>query len=545
MKILIVIPARGGSKGIPRKNIRLMNGKPLISYAIRNALKVHDSTVVVTSDDEEILQISKQFGAYPLHRPNELAADNITLDPVIENAVIQAEDIFHTEYDVVITMQPTSPLLSVNTLNEGIEYFIENGFDTVISGVNQPHLSWRIEGDKCVPNYEERLNRQYMPKNLLETGAFVITKREFVTEKSRFGNKISVFEMPENEAIDIDSARDWWIAETELKKKKICLHVSGYREIGTGHIYRCLQLAASLIEHDILFAVNEESDIAIRMIGESNYPMRIIASDNDMINVVTDEKVDIVVNDVLNTSAEYIKKLKDKDIRVINFEDLGEGAYYADAVINDIYEKKFDNKKFHWDSDFYIIKEEFLMASPKEFADKVNEVLVLFGGTDPNDLTRKVLKNIVPILRKKDIHCTVILGMGYPNAEELQREWSGKNLTILQNVKCISQYMRQADIAVSSRGRTMYELAYMGVPTILLAQNEREMEHIFGGLENGYLNLGLGSQIDENTLKNTIQWLIESPMIRHEMRACLLKKDLGNGLKKVKDIILGDAYENY
>ncbi len=98
MNILVVIPARGGSKGIPKKNIRFMNGKPLIAYAIENALHIKGAKVVVTSDSEEILELSEKYGAQPLNRPKELSGDNITLDPVIENAVAQMEKITNDIY---------------------------------------------------------------------------------------------------------------------------------------------------------------------------------------------------------------------------------------------------------------------------------------------------------------------------------------------------------------------------------------------------------------------------------------------------------------
>lgn len=145
MQILAVIPARGGSKGIPRKNIRLLNGKPLISYAIQNALNSKFIThVFVSTDSEEIAEISRQYGARVIMRGEELSSDMVTLDPVIFDGMLKAESTEKTAFDYVITMQPTSPLLSVETLDKGIAYCIEGGYDTVISSVNKPHLSWGI-----------------------------------------------------------------------------------------------------------------------------------------------------------------------------------------------------------------------------------------------------------------------------------------------------------------------------------------------------------------------------------------------------------------
>lgn len=248
MKILTVIPARGGSKGIPKKNIRFIAGHPLLAYAIKCAkASVYDMEVIVTSDEEEIQNIARHFGACVVKRPAELAGDSVTLDPVICHAVMTMEEASQCRYDIVITMQPTSPLLSSETLDAAIKFFIENEYDTVLSGVNDPRLSWRIENGQYIPNYVARLNRQYMPKELKETGAFVITKRAFVTPESRFGSKVSVFEIPEREAGDIDTPQDWLIAQYELQRKKIVIRLEGYPQIGLGHIYRGLRLAENFI----------------------------------------------------------------------------------------------------------------------------------------------------------------------------------------------------------------------------------------------------------------------------------------------------------
>lgn len=126
MNVLAVIPARGGSKGIPRKNVRLMNGKPLIAYSICNAKNCPAVTdVVVSSDDDEILSIGKKYGAYPLRRSESLAKDAVTLDPVIYDATLQMEKKRGIMYDIVITLQPTSPLLTSETLNGAINSFLK------------------------------------------------------------------------------------------------------------------------------------------------------------------------------------------------------------------------------------------------------------------------------------------------------------------------------------------------------------------------------------------------------------------------------------
>jgi CMP-N-acetylneuraminic acid synthetase len=149
-KILIIIPARGGSKGIPRKNLRLLNGRPLISYSIKTALaSKHHPMVVVTSDDQEILTVAAKCGARTHLRHPDLSGDGVTLDPVVYELQEQLSDA-----DIVVTLQPTSPLLRPETLDSAIDRLIaDDGVDTIISVIEDTHLTWRKDGERYVPNY--------------------------------------------------------------------------------------------------------------------------------------------------------------------------------------------------------------------------------------------------------------------------------------------------------------------------------------------------------------------------------------------------------
>ena len=203
MRTLIVIPARGGSKRIPRKNVRIMCGKPLIVYSIENAKSLKEYMevdVAVSTDDEELRSIVKKRGVDVVARPKELATDSVTLDPVIYHAVKCMEEKKRCRYDTVITMQCTSPTLKSSTIKSAIEFFEKSEWDTVISAMNKPHLSWGVVDGKITKNYEKRLNSQELPANYLETGGFLITRRACVTETGRIGEKVNIFEIPEDEA---------------------------------------------------------------------------------------------------------------------------------------------------------------------------------------------------------------------------------------------------------------------------------------------------------------------------------------------------------
>lgn len=539
MNILAVIPARGASKGIPKKNIRLMNNKPLISYSINNAKNCSLITdVVVTTDDDEIATIASSYGAEIITRTNELASDKVTLDPVIYDATIKMEEKLNKKYDIVITLQVTSPLLKSETLDKAIEEFCNNKYDTVISAINKPHLAWGKNNNGFYPLYEKRTNRQELPANYVETGAFVITKRNFVIENSRIGKKVAVYEVPEEQSIDIDNMTDWITCESILKRKKIVLRCDGYKELGMGHIYHCLTLAYSLTGNEVMFVTNKSCKEGLKKIQESYMPYITIRNNEEFFEFLEKYKPDIIVNDCLDTEKEYIKTLKKLCKKVVTIEDLGSGAKYADVVINALYEKK-NNPNEYCGEQYVCLRNEFLVSKPTTFKEKVRNVLVLFGGTDPSNLTKKIY-NMAKENHKNYpyINYTFITGIGYDCEENQIVTDENYNIKVLKCISNVSEYMSEADMAFTSQGRTVYELATMGVPSIVLAQNKREQLHTFAQMNNGFINLGLGNEVLDERIQDTFDWLVRTPQIRKEMRELMLKKDIKNGIYNEIEVIL-------
>lgn len=542
MNVLAVIPARGGSKGIPRKNVRLMNGKPLIAYAISNANNCPAITdVVVSSDDEEILTIGKKYGAYPLRRSEKLAQDAVTLDPVIYDAVIQMEQINHINYDVVITLQPTSPLLTASTLNKAINSFFVSEYDTFISATNQPHLSWSKNENGFFPLYKKRLNRQQLEPNYLEAGAFFISRREFVTENSRIGKKVSVYEIPVQEAVDIDTINDWLVCENFLKRKRIAMRVDGTIKTGLERVRHCLTLAYNLFGHDVVFVTKETCNQGLKLIQSSNFPIKTITCDNDFFAYLNENKFDIVVNNCLDTTAGYIKTLKSYCDRVITIDDMGEGAMYADIVINPLSADDANRKNVYCGEKYICLRDEFSIAKVKPFSEEVKNVLVIFGGTDQSNLTKRVYDMACSLNSKyPNITFNFVPGLGYDCKANGVDTKESKNIFVIENSNYISEYIEMADIAITSQGRTVYELASLGVPSIVLAQNEREMSHSFAQMRNGFFNLGLGADVKDQTLLKTFDLLVESDLLRNEMRQAMLKHDFSGGVKREIQLIIGD-----
>jgi CMP-N-acetylneuraminic acid synthetase/spore coat polysaccharide biosynthesis predicted glycosyltransferase SpsG len=535
MNILVVIPARGGSKGIPRKNLRLLNGKPLLYYSINTALNSKfDLDVYVSSEDEEILNTSLQFGAKVHKRDISIADDKSTLDPVIYACYKYASQIENKDYDYIITMQPTSPLLKTNSLDSAIAKSIENKeIETIIAAKDDTHLSWRKESDKFLPNYEKRLNRQYLTPTFTETGAFFITRKDIITPTNRIGKNVELYILSNGEEIDIDTYEDWNLCEYHLKRKNILFVVTGNDIVGLGHVYNTLLVANDILNHKITFLVDKDSKLAYDKISLKNYPVFIQESEN-ILDDIKKFNPDLVINDKLDTTLEYMQGLKKLSIKTLNFEDLGEGSKIADLVINAIYPEKQIIKNHYFGHDYFILRDEFIYSETKDNKEKIEGILISFGGVDPNNYTKKVIETIYEYCMQHAIKINVITGFGYKKYDSIDNY---KNINIYKNVANISKYMLEADLIFTSAGRTTYEVASIGVPTIVLAQNDRELTHFFANSEFGFLNLGLGYNIsDEEIYKNFIE-LIDSYENRKYMSELMLKFDLKSGRKRVNKLI--------
>jgi len=543
LNILAVIPARGNSKGIPRKNMRLINGNPLLYYSIKTAQNCGAIThIAVSSDDEEILEYAKEMGIYPIQRDASLAEDAVTLDPVIFDTVIQMEKKLETNFDCVVTMQPTSPLLTSAALNKAIETFIHENIDTMLSAVNKPCLSWRKESGTIVPNYIERLNRQQLPPCYVEAGAFVICKRTVLSETTRIGKNVSVYELSEQEGIDIDTADEWVLAETILKRKKIIFRADGDRNLGMGHIYRALTLAYSLTGHEISFVCNKNYGAGIKKINDSFFPCFEIENENDFKLLLKQFAPDILVMDILDTEEKNMLELKKYCNRLVTFEDKGSGTNVADAVINALYTQNDGRPHVYSGYKYADLRDEFLLREPKEFSTMVTNIFVMFGGADPANLTQKVYNTICNNPEVfKGITVNFITGLAYDSSRNNIIDRPNDNIFVYNNAKNVSKFMQQADLAIGSMGRTSFELVSMAIPSVVIAQNEKEKTHSFTALGNGFLNLGLGEEISEETILKTLVWLISTPQVRKEMHQIMRSFNVRKGISRIKKIILGET----
>ncbi|NOZ07795.1 MAG: acylneuraminate cytidylyltransferase family protein [FCB group bacterium] len=219
MKILAFIPARGGSKGVPGKNIREFAGKPLIVHSIEQALETPMiDEVVLSTDDRKIAVIAQNAGARVIERPAEISGDTASTESAIAHAisVFKSED---ASPDILVLMQATSPLRPPNALTAALEKFILHRFDSLVTLTPTHRFLWGISGEKAVPRYDfmNRPRRQDIKTEdatYVETGSFYIfTRRHFETTGNRLGGEIGYYILPEEYGYEIDTITDFLMLE--------------------------------------------------------------------------------------------------------------------------------------------------------------------------------------------------------------------------------------------------------------------------------------------------------------------------------------------
>jgi CMP-N,N'-diacetyllegionaminic acid synthase len=222
---LAIIPARGGSKRLARKNVLDLCGKPLIAYSIEAGLKSkYIDKVIVTSDDEEILSISKRYGADIIVRPDELSNDTATTFDAIKHTIENTN-----KYDYLVLLQPTSPLRTQKHINEAIELLEAKNADAVISVCEMEHSplwSNTLNEDLDMSNFlkEEVLNKrgQDLDKYFRLNGAIYICKMDKILNNKGFFLKenIYAYKMNKKDSIDIDDEFDFELAYLCLEHKR-------------------------------------------------------------------------------------------------------------------------------------------------------------------------------------------------------------------------------------------------------------------------------------------------------------------------------------
>lgn len=229
-KIISIIPARGGSKGILRKNIKLLNGIPLIAYSIEQSLnsKFVDSTYVST-EDSEIKEISEKYGAEVIDRPSHLADDRSSTESVL----LHAAKLVNYDFDYIVLLQPTSPLRFPEHIDKSIQMIVNQNADSLLSVCKNKSFLWKADGTSINYDFRNRPRRQDKEWEYIENGSIYVTsKNVLINSNNRLGGKIITYEMPNWMSFEIDDEFDFELVE-HLVKTRFIKKQKGLKKITT------------------------------------------------------------------------------------------------------------------------------------------------------------------------------------------------------------------------------------------------------------------------------------------------------------------------
>lgn len=519
----IVVPARGGSKGIRGKNLRPLAGRPLILHVLDEmACIVPRERLVVTTDDS-IIAHAVEERATVHNRSPRLADDRVTLDEVAVEVARWALERGAAEEDVLIMVQPTSPFLRAASVREAAARFAD-GAGSVVSVRDDRALRWTIDaGGSPSPLFTERVNRQWLAPVLSETGGMIGARLGDVVQRhTRIIEPVSLVELGRVEGLDIDTYADWAVAEFYASRRRIAIRADAGPDLGMGHIYRAYALFLELHDHDVRIVVSDDEfhTLGADFLSGHEVPFERVSVEQGFFEFLSWFEPDIVIMDVLDSDAASMEAIRPLAPFLVALEDLGPGADRADLVINDLYTDFHAADNRWYGVSYAILGPQFeRVAAPAAMKPDVSRILVSFGGADPSGLTVKALQAIAQTGFGGEV--VVVLGPGYGHGD-VELAAFGLHGTVLRAVTDLAVVMRDCDIALTSAGRTVTELMTQGIPTISLCQNTRELLHTHASSPFGITNLGLGEYVTPAVLAQHIKLLLDDAQVRATMRSRML-----------------------
>lgn len=530
----IIIPAVKKNVAFADDLVKKLHGITLIQRTIdKAAALVARGHIYVVTDSEEISLIARRCNVRTVYKQSLL----LKTDDIIRELrffLVRLTKQFQT----LVILWPYSPLLRTNDIIDAMDQFRKNRYDVMVSVKEEKHRIFEKKKSKL----HKLILSDDRDDLYIEQKAFSFLSSDLLTERKNAKSlNVHPYYLP-SECIEIRNYQDWWVCEKLLRRKRIVFRVIGYDEVGMGHIYRSLALAHEVTDHEVIFLTDARSNLAVTKIAGYDYLIRTVA-ENRILNELLSLKPDLLINDVLNTDRDYIETLQRAGIKVVNFEDLGPGAASADLTINELFdEPQMQGDRIQWGHRYFFLRDEFTTARPQRFQDRVSNLLITFGGTDSNNLTMKTVQTVVGFCRDHDIGISVVAGQGYKYKKELTdflKTIVGTRIEFTYATGIMSEIMERSQVAISSNGRTVYELAHMHIPSIIVSHHERENTHLFSSKENGFINLGAYRQGESEALiLESLKQLVEDADFRRAKFDKMLTFDFTRSKSMVVDKIL-------
>lgn len=492
----IVIPAIKKNAIIPDQLVKKLAGITLIERALNTARAcARGEDIITLTDSEEISLICERNETrFSLNPPLRFKSWDI----VSEMSGLLTS--LANDYRHCIILRPSCPLLTWVDIEDAWQKYLAGNGASLITVRNVHQRLWRNQSE----GPEELLAEADSAKGyVVETRALIMLPLGMFTSGAHRCAKTIPFFLNER-GLEILDYQDWWICERLLERRHVVFVVAGFPAIGMGHVYRSLMLAHEISAHKITFVCTAQSGLAVESVASRDYHV-VRQGDEQLHATVLRQQPDLVVNDFLNTSESYMAALLKAGVRCVNFEDEGPGSKLANLVINALYDAREDSPRVRCGPDYFCLRDEFVHARRNPLRAQARTLLISFGGTDQRNETLRVLNIVEPICRAFGIAIRIVAGPGYAHKDDLEKrlqELENPLISFTWATNIMSRMMEGADLAICSAGRTVYELAHMRVPGIVLATHEREARHGFGRPRHGFAFAGLMAEVSNTRIRN-------------------------------------------
>ncbi len=528
LRVIAVVPARGGTDRVPYLNIKRLGDRPLLAHTLEAARgAAFLDRVVVSTDDPAVAEVAKAHGAEaPFLRPKELASDIPSLKPVIAHAVEELERAGE-RVDVVVMLQATTPFRDARAIDEAVARLVSGSYDTVVSVTEDRTLSWRAHEGRLVPLFEREGRRDEQPPVYKENGGVVALRRAVLEGASRFGERIGYQVLDRRAGFTVHDLEDFWMAERLLRQPRILFRADGGRGIGMGHVYRSLAIADALRQAsraEVAFLMSGEHAEGIATASRAGYPVR-VAGDvrrETLLDHIRDFAPAILINDLPALEDAYLRALSHLGCTTVNLvdtlDDLEVTESYKQLIVSVMNDDRETPEGFYGGPEFAILRGHF-QGRAKELRDEPRLLLLTFGGSDPPGLTLLAARALADLPETLEI--VAVAGPAFSHRERLQALLASlpRKLAVVHAIGGhIADLMQDADAVVCSGGMSVYEIAALGTPGLVLAQNAREDQRMRDFARNGTVEyLGLGTEVGEQRLRDAVQALLRDPARRRAM----------------------------
>ena len=530
LRVIAVVPARGGDPEVPYLNIKRLGALPLIAHTLREAEESkYIDRLIVSTDDDHVTRVAREYDAEIVKRPEELAKDLSEIRTVIRHAVETVEAASDTRFDIVVTLQATSPFRRAEQIDAAIEELIQKGFDAVISLNEMRALTWHRPGGKLEPLFERAGRRDELEPLYHEDGAIRAMRRDVLDSELRLGENVGHILMDKMSALTVHDIYDFWLAEKLVHLPRVLFRVDGGGEMGMGHVLRSLAVAQALTKiaphADVCFLMRAEPPEGIQHIARLGYPVRVAPGDEltTLVDVIRDYSPNIIVNDRPFLEKEYLSALAGLGAATVNLvdslDDIENPSELASIIIATMQEGEVELDDYHAGPAFAILRESFQnnagasMTTPHDG----KRVVLSFGGSDPQNFTMKALEALDDIC---GLEVTVVLGPAYGYREQLDALVPKLSYRpdVLKNVEHMADILVESDLVLCSGGMTVFEIAALGRPGMVLCQNRRERERMDGFSRYGTIeHLGLGTDVSVEEISRNAKALLKDRDARQRM----------------------------